>query len=420
MDQESPSAGARTDAAVGSTTAVAASSTSAESEVRRLLREILGPLLVGGRPHFDPPGAILVSDAEAIWTWLERDVVPELSAQARKALQQDGNPEILATFTKSLAAQIAEQLQFAQDEPDLLRRIRVQIGDEAAFAHLRHVASGFRCQPYLGKAVAFGRALDRQKDEQAVGLSLSSFPAKNSALMPMLMHAAMSQVSNPARIVTVVTRLSGGATERAITQSGFDTIIDAMTAHAQNQLSLIGDKGHFTDMDLVCRAILRLHAFIRGISIIVENDGHSRWAGRSAKLVAHISDQLAPRIQRVEADVRQALRPSRAGSGGIESDALLEALNGLYLLTTVREARDSFGVNSVLDSAWTQTGQVLETLISRNLEAYKMEPNDDEVARRLEAAIDMARIRFNPEYAEVIERAKEGALRRTSPEAASA
>lgn len=385
-----------------------------------ILRQYLGPLLVGGRPFFDPLGAIVTGDAARVWTWLGRDVVTDLSKQAGQAVERSSGSETLAEFSRTIAATIAEQLQLALENPELERRIRVQIGDESAFLHLKQVANGFRCQPYLAKAVAFGRALDHQRDEQAVALSLKSFPARRSPLMPMLMHAAMSQVINPARIVTVITQLAGGATARALTQSGFASILDALMAHAQNQLSLMSQQGPFADIDLECRAVSRFHALVRATSIVAENDSHSVWAVQSAKMVARLSDQLSPRIARIEADVRQSLRPPRAGEAQLNSDALLEALNGLYLLVTVREARDSLGVNSVLDSAWTQTGQVLETLISRNLEAYKADPANELNAMRLDAAINMARIRFNPEYADVISKAKQGVVRQPASSQISA
>lgn len=391
-----------------------ASPSKSQSQSQAILRGLLGPLLVGGRPHFDPVGAIVLSEAEKIWTWLERDVSPDITHRAEEVLHHDGEPEALAEFTRTLAATMADQMQMGLEDPEVQRRTRVQIGNEAAFSHLKHIANGFRCQPYLAKAVAFGRALDHQRDEQAIAVSLKSFPARQSPLMPMLMHAALSQVAHPARIVTVIVDLAGGATERAVTQSGFASILDALAAHAQHQLSLIHDDGKFTDMDMACRAVARFHALIRAISIVSESNGHGRWSIQAAKLISQVSDQLAPRIQRIEADIRQSLRPVRAGGGSYETDMLLEALNGLYLLTSVREARDSLGVNSALETAWTQTGQVLETLISRNLEAYKAAPEDEIVARRLDATINMARIRFNPEYAEIIARAKEGATRRPS------
>lgn len=392
-----------------------ARSASTQSDIQEFLRGLLGPILVNGRPHFDPVGAIVLPEAATIWTWLERDIILDLSRKAAHALQQDGEPDTLAEFSRTIATAITEQLQLAQEDPELGRRTRVQIGDDVAHSHLKYVANGFRCHPYLAKAVAFGRALHQQREDQAISVSLNSFPARQSPLMPMLMHATIGQVANPARIVTVITQLAGGATERALTQSGFDTVLDALAAHAQHQLSLIQDEGRFADMDLACRAVARFHTLIRSMSIVGENDGHSRWAVQSAKLISHVSDQLGPRIKRIEADVRQSLRPSRSAGGAAETDMLLEALNGLYLLSTVREARDSLGVNSVLESAWTQTGQVLETLITRNLEAFKAEPGNELTARRLNAAINMARIRFNPEYADVIAKAMQGASRRPAP-----
>lgn len=385
---------------------------------RELLRGFLGPVLVAEPVHFEPAGAIVLPRAELIWNWLARDVEPQLSAHANAALAPDVDPSETTAFSNAVVALLGEQMTSIQADPEAARRVRVQIGDEQAYKALERVLVAFRCQPYYAKAVAFGRALNNQRDDSAIALSLKSFPAKQSPLMPMLMHASIGQVANPSRVVAVLARLASNSNEGAIRQSGFGSVIDAILVHAQNQLSLIYAKGPFADMDLACRAVARFHALIRAVSIVAETDTHCAWANQMAKLISHISDQLEPRIKRIEADVRQSLRLSRSENEGLDTELLLEALNGMYLLSTVRESRESLGVNSALETAWAQTGQVLEILITRNLDAFKANPSDEIVARKLEAAVNMARIRFNPEYAEIIKKAMDGASRRAHPASA--
>jgi hypothetical protein len=87
-------------------------------------------------------------------------------------------------------------------------------------------------------------------------------------------------------------------------------------------------------------------------------------------------------------------------------------MNGIYLLATVRDSRDSLAVNAVFDQVWAQTGQALEIHIERNLEALRRNPADSASSARLDAALKMAELRFNQDYAETMRRAKEVAERR--------
>lgn len=379
---------------------------------RDILRGLIGSVLVEGAVHFQPQGAILLPQLEAVWHWLNRDIDTSLSIGARKLLAAPDASSEISAFCLAISTLLMQQVRLAADDHKLAHDIRVQIGDDNAYANLEKIAMAFKCQPFLPKALAFGRSLNQQREDAALALSLKSFPAKQSPLMPFIMHAAMSQISQPARIVGAIINLAEGSGESEVLQAGYGAIVDALLAHAQNQISLIYDDGPFTDMDLACQAVARFHALIRGVSIITENSPQGRWAQQVSKLIAHISDRLEPRIARIEVDVRQSLRLPRSEKDHLDTGLLLEALSGMYLLSTIRESRESLGVNSALETAWTQTGQVLEILIERNLEAFKSDPSNELTARRLDAAINMARIRFNPEYADIVKRAMDSAARR--------
>ena len=82
------------------------------------------------------------------------------------------------------------------------------------------------------------------------------------------------------------------------------------------------------------------------------------------------------------------------------------------VLNTVRDSRDSLAVNAVFEQVWAQTGQALEIHLERNLEALRRNPADSVSSGRLDAALKMAEVRFNLEYAETMRRAKDAAERR--------
>ncbi|MGN6488279.1 MAG: hypothetical protein ACTHLT_10735, partial [Devosia sp.] len=85
-----------------------------------------------------------------------------------------------------------------------------------------------------------------------------------------------------------------------------------------------------------------------------------------------------------------------------------------YVLATVRDCRDSLALNALFDQTWQQVGQALEIHVQRNLELFRSKPSDRVTGQRLDAAIKMAELRFNGEYAEVLRRARDSAERRVS------
>src|SRR5690606_18184511 len=118
------------------------------------------------------------------------------------------------------------------------------------------------------------------------------------------------------------------------------------------------------------------------------------------------SARIEPRLREVSADVSQSLRPSRDAVDRLDADRLLSALNGMYLLASVRDARDSLAVNAVFDAVWGETGKALEVLITRNLDEFRAHPDNTIAAQRLEQGIKMAELRYGTEYAAVLRRAR--------------
>ena len=272
--------------------------------------------------------------------------------------------------------------------------------------------SALRGRPLLPKATAFGKAINAIGEDSALGTALQSMPLNDPPLAALLFHAALAQIANPTRLITTVIKLSGNASEAAVERSGFSPVVDAMLAHAQNQLHLLQPTGPFADIDLICRGLERFHRLIRSLTGYIEFERGSPWAAALSGLTKQVSDRIEPRLREVVPDLNQALRRGRdAASDHLDNDKILAAINGVYLLTTVRDCRDSMALNAVFDQAWSQSAEALEMHLQRNLELIRQNPADSIIAARLDAGIKMAEVRFNKEYADTLRRARASAER---------
>jgi hypothetical protein len=312
-----------------------------------------------------------------------------------------------------LLVRARDALRDAESDPDYLRRVRTQLGGEANWAKLPTVLNALRCRTLLDKALGLGRATNTATDDTSLMASLQSMPLQDQKVAALLMMAMAGQTANPSRLITAIIRISGGAEEAIIIRAGYGPMVDAILAHAQNQVGPLMQVGTFGDMDLTCRAIDRFHRLVRAISGYVELTRASRWSGIVAALIKTVSERLEPKVQDVAPSVNIAMR-RRENADRLDADQMLLALNGVYLLATVRDCRDSLALNTVFDQAWGQIGQALEIHLERNLELLRRNPADAMASGRLDTAIKMAELRFNAEYAEVLRRAKDSAERRLS------
>lgn len=371
---------------------------------------LIDSVLVDDFTGFEFAGAIAHTHAAAAWTWMQRDLATGLvdsdplegpdSAKALDAVM----PQLLDRARAAVAA--------AAGTREAERRLRTQLGGEEEWLRLPLVLNALKCRSLLGKAQSFGRAVNGLADEAAIGQALQAMPLQDKAVGALLMQAAVGQVSNPGRLVTAVIRIAGASTEAAVRRAGFEPLVEAILAHAQNQVPVLQVLGPFADIDLTCRAIDRFHRLIRALHSYLELARGGRWAMIAGALTKQVSERVEIRLRDVPMDINKALRRAREGSDRLDSDQLLSALNGVYILATVRACRESLALNALFDRSWTQVGETLEMHIQRNLEMLRQNPEDEVTSERLDASIKMAGLRFNADYAEVLRRAKEAAERR--------
>lgn len=371
-------------------------------------------VLVDDPAKFSFHGSLARSKMSVIFRWLSRDVAPNLVSEISQALRSGEKADaVLDAQLPQILTDIRALESAASSSFEDARRLKAQMGGEEIYALLPQIKAILRSRPLLAKAKALGRACNSLTDDAALGTALQSMPLKSSATVAVLFHALVGEVQSVTRLVSAMIPIAGGANEVAIERSGFGPLIDAILAHAQNQVSQMSlNNGAYVDADKICTAIGRFHKLLRAITSLVEMERGSRWSKMTAELTKSIGSSIEPRLRALSADVSQSLRKPREGADRVDEEGLLEALNGMYLLAEVRDARESVALNTLFETVWKETGQSLEILINRNLDLYKANPADDNAARRFKAGIKMAEIRFGKEYADVLDRVFESVSRR--------
>jgi len=372
---------------------------------------VLDAVLVDDYGDFNFEGAIRRHEAQAVWTWFYRDVAPDLidpeaPADAATGAAVEAIVPVLLSRARHLSTAASSNLE-AQ------RRLRAQLGGGEIFHRLPAVLNALKCVPLYEKARAFGRAINGLPDDDAVMAALQSMPRQDSATSAVLMMAAVREIAAPARLIVPATRIAGGTSETDLVRAGFAPLLDACLAQAQATIPPLLQTGAFADLDLVCRSIERFHRLVRGISANVDLlPRGGRWLGMIGALTKAMSERLEPRLRDIPLDINRGLRRQREGSDRLDSDALLAALNGAYLLATVRDCRDSLAVNEVFDETWNRAGQTLELHLTRNLESLRDDPGNAMFAARVEGGIKIAELRFGTDYADVLRKARDAFDRR--------
>lgn len=379
--------------------------------VRRPFCGLIDPVLVNEPVPHALAGSVSVDAASAAWVWVVRDLCPGLISSDGVANGNFGAAD-LEPLMPDVLGRMKATLDKVDADNEAMRRLRAQFNRENAREELGKVMAALRARALLPKAQGFGKAVNTMTDDAALGVALQSMPLQDPNLAAMLFHAAIGQVANPTRLITSVIKLSGNASEVAVVRNGFGPLIEAILGHAQNQLPHLQLAGPFADIDLACRGLDRFHRLVRSLTGYIEFARGSRTAQVLSTVTKLVSDRVEPRLKEVVTDLNQAMRRPRDGADRIDNDRLLGAISGVYLLSAVRDCRDSLALNAAFDQAWSQAGQALELHIQRNLDLLRQNPADVTTGARLDAAIKMAEIRFNADYADTLKRARATAERR--------
>ena len=354
--------------------------------------------------------------AKSIWTWLARDLAPSEAARIADAIESGAEPTAaFILMLPEILERLKENAAAEKDDIEAERRNTLQMGGEEARQRLPYVIMAMRRQALLEQARNFGKAIGKLQDEATLGVALQTINITNLLTRALWMQAMAGYMSNPSRIMAAVVRLSGGNTVVHVSHAGYAPLVEAILSHAQSQIGRLSlQPGMFADHDLACKSIDRFHRLMRSISYNLEIERKSLWGTVITDLTARFSERLERPMKEISLHVTQALRRPRDGVDKLDPGDVLMALNGLYLLITIRKCRDSLAVNALLDKAWSDTGQAVEVLVTRALDHFRANPTDPVARERLEAGIKMAEIRYNPEYADILRRARDGAGRRVA------
>ncbi|SFZ85863.1 hypothetical protein SAMN02983003_3035 [Devosia enhydra] len=369
---------------------------------------LIDGVLVRAPQPFVFAGAIDDTTAQSVWTWMKRDLAPDLVAALAGAPPAE-QAESLDGLMGTLLTRARDAIAAASTSEDAERRMRVQLGGEDVVSRLPAVLTALRCRAVIGKARDFGRATNAMTDEAALAGALQSMPLQDQTVAGLLMHAAMGEVQQPARIMSALIRLVGSGSEAAIGRAGYAPLVEALLAHAQNQLGAMEGQGPFRDIDRACAALERFHRLSRAVTGYVEFAPLGRWTGVVSGLTRHASDRVALHLRDMVPTLSRALRGDSASD---EHESGLEAFNAMYMLATARDCRDSLALNTLIDPLWQQVGQVIEHHSERQREALRThEPTAVRLAR-YDRAVRLVELRFGAEHAEILRRAREAATRR--------
>ncbi|MGJ8528466.1 hypothetical protein [Maritalea sp.] len=363
--------------------------------------------------------AAISKDAiEHLWEWAQRDLDPDVVANLNQALGSGAIPTDyeLEKHLSEIINLVEPLYVKCNSDDELQRRLSIQMGGAEVYEVVPTILLAFNYVGYIQSGATFGRELSSFDDPEALKYALEQIDFPSTDIKKLWCLSFVAGVARPDILAATIAKLCFANTEEAFKKTGYSEFLDALVLEAQKQIEIIEQQaGLFKDVDLMCKAIDRFHHIARGLHLHLDLPKSAKWNLLLEGFTKRGAVALHSRFSDVLANMKNVLRPTKGEtSAAINPADVLQAYNGLYILSATRSARESLAVNAMVEKNWKDVGYALENLIDRVFEHYKRVGANDKVTRtRVEVLIKFCAIRFGLDYATTLAKHKSNIERRS-------
>jgi len=363
-----------------------------------------------------------------IWTWLERDLIPDdverlVSEISIKSSVGDtaGVEELTIELRRKAAAAISEIFDGFQERPDERLRYASQLGGEQTLDDANDIVTIFGHTASLEK-------LNKKLPDQIPSLendllasvmeNLSRLSDRDPGLRPFGLVLVMAKLQNPAEVVRVAKAAVNSDASSKIESHPYREAIElvlyeanAKARQAQDALGVMDDNGQ------VCKLLHDYYSLAHGLNVEIEISSASHWSGKMIKMRSGLSDRISAVIGDAPRQIKALLSFDKEKSKDIPEHEILLVENLLKLLNQCRKISGELALNEVLSRVRRDSEQYLNMLGDSLVERLR---HSDPATRaplcnRLEIAERLTRIALGGDIADLLHRS--GSLARQSSEA---
>jgi hypothetical protein len=401
----------------------------------RLFLRPLEPFLIDDQSAQKHPARIARTALEPIWSWICRDVLPEVgnrfSEAVTRAVLENGATtcdHLIRPFQDQAATRIRAMLEESATDDRARRRMIGQIGTPQALDVARDLLAILEGRDILAATASrlpghIANLADAQL-EQVKGI-VDACAASIGGLLPFALILVMGRLASPWQLIRLAVR--GADSDDASRIAGTPFAL-AVTITLTDIERMVG--GLKADLkggrNLAVTSLLKcIHDAVRGARSELDLAVDSPWGRQLAAIRSEVSGALRMEIESTPGRVRRLLRPRPAGKAGAarldagdvaETEALIE------LLAACRHYASELAVREVTLRAFAELEQYLDSGTRTLVEGLRGGDPADRPFRQsqVDAAVRFCGKVFGPQYAAVLGKAAEVAANSDRKAAAKA
>ncbi len=389
----------------------------------QLLFKPLEPFLVDDRGDHKHPGRVARSSLEALWNWIQRDLLPndanDLAADVSEAMLAGDRPRterLARIFQDRVAAAIEATFSAAGDDEKIRRRTLQQIGTPRAGEELLALKCALKGRDVLASLSArlplqIGNLANDQLEECKT--LIESAAARDGELFLYALLTVMNRMTAPWQLIRLGVKAAGSDTAARVAETHYGVAVNIVLAELERMVAELRDDLRSGQGIAVGALLKTIHDSARGLRSELALPVDSTWGRALAAQRTQISDLLRAEIESTPSRVQRLLRPRPSReirpNSVLDPNEVAEVEALVEFVGICRYFAGELAINEMTQRTLTELRQYLDNGTRALLESLRHAGEADRSFRQsqVDAAVRFCAQVFGREYAALLGKAAE-------------
>ncbi|MGB9041463.1 MAG: hypothetical protein WCC81_03225 [Pseudolabrys sp.] len=389
----------------------------------QLLFKPLEPFLVDDRGDHKHPGRVARSSLEALWNWIQRDLLPndanDLAADVSEAMLAGDRPRterLARIFQDRVAAAIEATFSAAEDDEKIRRRTLQQIGTPRAGEELLALKCALKGRDVLASLSArlplqIGNLANDQLEECKT--LIESAAARDGELFLYALLTVMNRMTAPWQLIRLGVKAAGSDTAARVAETHYGVAVNIVLAELERMVAELRDDLRSGQGIAVGALLKTIHDSARGLRSELALPIDSTWGRALAAQRTQISDLLRAEIESTPSRVQRLLRPRPSReirpNSVLDPNEVAEVEALVDFVGICRYFAGELAINEMTQRTLTELRQYLDNGTRALLESLRHAGEADRSFRQsqVDAAVRFCAKVFGREYAALLGKAAE-------------
>lgn len=389
----------------------------------QLLFKPLEPFLVDDRGDHKHPGRVARSSLEALWNWIQRDLLPndanDLAADVSEAMLAGDRPRterLARIFQDRVAAAIEATFSAAEDDEKIRRRTLQQIGTPRAGEELLALKCALKGRDVLASLSArlplqIGNLANDQLEECKT--LIESAAARDGELFLYALLTVMNRMTAPWQLIRLGVKAAGSDTAARVAETHYGVAVNIVLAELERMVAELRDDLRSGQGIAVGALLKTIHDSARGLRSELALPVDSTWGRALAAQRTQISDLFRAEIESTPSRVQRLLRPRPSReirpNSVLDPNEVAEVEALVEFVGICRYFAGELAINEMTQRTLTELRQYLDNGTRALLESLRHAGEADRSFRQsqVDAAVRFCAKVFGREYAALLGKAAE-------------